>query len=200
MKSNIFFQWDVTLIDVNDNKVISSVPDMSCQRQIDEALRSYGMVSAVGSLHLLSQNQTVAVKEVPVVIDGRAHKLQLAEKSHHVIIDEIHFGPNENGNVVKARVGGDDIRLLTTALDTLNLAVEGEDEEAPLRVLESRGRKAQQCCGIALSITRQCCNRTLISYRAHSGSSWIPLCWRHKQQVLDCYRNQSVGDASNSVI
>jgi hypothetical protein len=144
-------------------------------------------VSAVGSLHILARHR-ICTQELEVFVNGRVCKLVIQDPVH-VLIDEINT--SSNATVVTARVLKENVRLLTSALHTLNLAVEDTSQisDAPVdnssTIAINRSNTAVPCHGIGLSCNRQCGNKTLISYRVDPKSPWIPLCWRHKQQILN---------------
>ena len=72
------------------------------------------------------------------------------------------------------------LRLIDNTVDDENACT---DSAAAASVCTKRVTCSQRCVGTSLK-NQSCGNMSLLMYRLDASHPWMPLCWRHKQQVL----------------
>lgn len=142
---------------------------------LTEECRKFNIVPVFGSAFALSDEPTISFPGAHAITVTHGMETLCftwnGDTFKDCVLDEI--GEVEEG-MISFRLSDQEVRMSAKAAEWLFKTV----------VQQQTLSIAQQCRGITLH-GANCCKRTLLAYKASGGDlEWIPLCWRHKQQIL----------------
>jgi len=142
---------------------------------LTEECRKFNIIPVFGSAFALSDEPTISFPGAHAVTVTHGMETLCftwnGDTFKDCVLDEI--GEVEEG-MISLRLSDHEVSMRATAAGELFKTVV---EQQTLSI-------AERCHGITLR-GANCRNKTLLAYKASGGDiEWMPLCWRHKQQIL----------------